>query len=573
MLKNFINQKNNPAETRLAVSANRRRTLAILMAALLFGVGFLTRVEAAAGDLDAGFGAGGKVTTDIFGESDGVVSVLVQADGKIVAVGNAGAFCAVVRYDNLGNRDWSFGDSGTAFIGFDGGLALDAVLQNDGKIIIVGRLGGINSFADFAVARLDASGNPDATFNGGVLVLTNLSGDFDAATAVTVQADGKIVVVGRAGGTGSTANFGIARYNASGSLDATFGAGGIVTTDFFGDKDGASDVKIQTDGKIVVAGDAKNGASNKFALARYDAFGNPDATFGAGGKVTGDYGGGNDTGNALVIQTGGKIVVAGRAGDVFAGANFGVARYDASGNPDAAFGIGGVRLIDFFGDSETANGLALQSDGKLIVAGTIRNAAATLDFGVARLDANGNPDASFGTNGKAATDFFGNDDGGGSLAIQTDGKILMGGFANTGSETDFALTRYDGGGTTVSATCPLGHGFWKNHPAAWSVNSLKLGTQTYNKSELLILLGSPTKGDASIILARQLIAAKLNLANGSDPTPINSAVAHADGILSGFSGKLPYKVKPSAVSGQMMVADANILDNYNNGLLTLVCAP
>ena len=572
MLKNSINQKNDSAETQTTVSANKRRALTILMTMLLVSVGFLTRVEAAAGDLDLGFGAGGKVTTDIFGGYDGVFSVLVQTDGKIVAVGNADGFCAVVRYDNLGNIDPTFGAGGMAFIGFDGGLALDAVLQTDDKIVIVGRVGGINSFAAFGIGRLDANGNADATFNGGGLVLTDLSGNFDAATAVAIQTDGKIVVAGRANGLDLTSDFGIVRYNSSGVLDGTFGAGGITTTDFFGDKDGASDVAIQTDGKIVVAGSAKSGAANGFALARYDAAGNLDAIFGAGGKVTGDYGGGNDTGNAFVIQTDGKIVVAGRAGNI-TNSDFGARRFNTNGSADATYGSGGVRLIDFFGSGETANGLALQTDGKLIVAGTITNAAATLDFGLARLDANGNLDAGFGAGGKVSTDFLSNDDGGGTLAVQTNGKILMGGFANNGSETDFALARYDGGATIVFAKCPLGHGYWKNHPEAWSVNSLALGSQIYSKAELLVLLNNATKTDASIILARQLIAAKLNLANGSDAAPINATIAHADDIMSSFSGKLPFKVKSSAAAGQAMIADAAVLDNYNSGLLTPVCAP
>jgi uncharacterized delta-60 repeat protein len=570
MQKNFINQKNYSAESRLAVSAKKQQILAILMAVLLFSFGFLTRVEAAAGDLDAGFGAGGKVTTDIFGDFDGAVSVLVQTDGKIVAVGNAGAFCAVIRYDNLGNRDLSFGNGGMALIGFDGGLALDAALQSDGKIVIVGRGGGIDSFADFAIARLDANGNTDATFNGGATILAHVTDDFDAATAVAIQTDGQIVVAGRAFGLGSTADFGIVRYDASGVLDQGFGAGGIVITDFFGDKDGVSDIKIQPDGKIVVAGDAKIGAVNGYALARYSASGHIDATFGAGGKVFDGYGGNPGTGNALAIQTDGKIIVAGRSGNLGLNSNFGIVRYNASGSLDGAFGIGGVRLIDFFGDDETAGDIALQTDGKLIVAGTIKNAA-ELDFGLARLDANGDLDANFGIGGKVTTDFLGNDDGASSLAIQTDGKILMGGFANNGSETDFALARYEGGATVVSANCPRGHGYWKNHPEAWTVNSLKLGNQTYTKTELLILLSAATKSDAGIILARQLIAAKLNLANGSDPTSINSTIAHADGILSSFGGKLPYKVKPSSVTGQAMVADAGILDSYNNGFLTSGC--
>ena len=98
-----------------------------------------------------------------------------------------------------------------------------------------------------------------------------------------------------------------------------------------------------------------------------------------------------------------------------------------------------------------------------------------------------------------------------------------------------------------------------------------LGSQTYIKTELLNILGTPSNGDASLILAKQLIAAKLNIANGSDPTPISGTITHADSLLSMFSGKLPYNVKPSSATGQMMISDANTLANYNNGLLTTGC--
>ena len=98
-----------------------------------------------------------------------------------------------------------------------------------------------------------------------------------------------------------------------------------------------------------------------------------------------------------------------------------------------------------------------------------------------------------------------------------------------------------------------------------------LGSQTYTKMELLHILMTPVGGDASLNLAHQLIAAKLNIANGSDPTPVSSTITHADSLLSMFSGKLPYHVKPSSPIGQMMVSDANTLDNYNNGLLTPGC--
>ena len=99
-----------------------------------------------------------------------------------------------------------------------------------------------------------------------------------------------------------------------------------------------------------------------------------------------------------------------------------------------------------------------------------------------------------------------------------------------------------------------------------------LGGQTYTKTELLNILGTPSNGDASLILAKQLIAAKLNIANGSDPTPISSTIADADSLLSMFSGKLPYNVDPSTPIGQRMVTDARTLDRYNSRLLTPGCS-
>ena len=130
---------------------------------------------------------------------------------------------------------------------------------------------------------------------------------------------------------------------------------------------------------------------------------------------------------------------------------------------------------------------------------------------------------------------------------------------------------------TPTSVCPQPQGYWKNNPNAWPVNRLTLGSQSYLKTELLIILntsiGSGKNADASLILAHQLIAAKLNVANGSDPAPVGSTITHADGLFSGFSGKLPYHVKPSSANGQAMVTDATVLESYNNGALTAGCTP
>ena len=119
--------------------------------------------------------------------------------------------------------------------------------------------------------------------------------------------------------------------------------------------------------------------------------------------------------------------------------------------------------------------------------------------------------------------------------------------------------------------CPLSQGFWKTHSEAWPVNSLTLGSQNYSQAELLALLEAPVQGDASLILAKQLIAAKLNIANGSNPAPVSGTITDADALLSGFVGKLPYGVKPSSSVGHSMTADAGVLDSYNNRALTPDC--
>jgi YVTN family beta-propeller protein len=127
--------------------------------------------------------------------------------------------------------------------------------------------------------------------------------------------------------------------------------------------------------------------------------------------------------------------------------------------------------------------------------------------------------------------------------------------------------------TPVTFACPLAQGFWKKHLDFWPVTSLTLGSQTYTQAELLTLFDTPPRGDASVILAHQLIAAKLNIANGSNPAPIRSAIADADKLLSQFFGKLPYNVETSSAIGKQMVKDANVLDRYNNGALTPDCRP
>ena len=127
---------------------------------------------------------------------------------------------------------------------------------------------------------------------------------------------------------------------------------------------------------------------------------------------------------------------------------------------------------------------------------------------------------------------------------------------------------------SISNKCPLTQGSWKNTPtSAWPVTSLLLGNQSYTSSQLQAILSTPVRGDASLILADQLIAAKLSIAGDSNPGPIASTISSADSLLAAQPGRLPYHVKPSSTTGQAMVNDGDILNSYNNDALTTSCTP
>jgi hypothetical protein len=126
---------------------------------------------------------------------------------------------------------------------------------------------------------------------------------------------------------------------------------------------------------------------------------------------------------------------------------------------------------------------------------------------------------------------------------------------------------------TEAPACPRGLGYWKKHASAWPVNSLTLGCQTYSGEELLALLRMPVRGDASIILAHQLISAKLNVFNGSNPMPVSDAFTQADTLLCTFNGKLPYNVKPSSAAGRQMTTLGGTLGSFNDGGTPSNCTP
>jgi uncharacterized delta-60 repeat protein len=563
-----------------------RQALALLIVAVLASSNFLLGVAAANGDLDPTFELDGKLTTDFFGQSDIGNDLTVQSDGRIIVAGrietaNGVGDFGLARYESTGAPDATFGVGGkvsTDFFGFND-ACFAVALQSDGKIIAGG-----GAFADsgngsnnFALARYNSDGSLDAGFGNGGLVSTDLGGGInDEALDVVIQDDGKIVaLVGRAAFTNS--DFILVRYNSDGTPDPVFGGGFPVTTDFFGGDDFPSSLALQSDGKIVAAGGVEGGIGGfDFGISRYNSDGSPDAAFGVGGIVTTDFLEGNDGAHSVLVQSDGKIIAAGLANEDFGfdDGYFAVARYNGDGGPDASFGIGGKVTTDFPGFVVGIGDVTLACDGKIVAAGSVV-VAGSIDASVVRYNSDGSVDAGFGNGGVVNTDFFGGDDFIRCVDIQSDGKIVISGTALTGSSFDsaeFALARYESE-PCLTAPCPNPQGYWKNNPAAWPVNSLTLGTQSYTQTELLAILDIPTNGDASLILAKQLITAKLNVANGSDPVPASNAISSGDSLFTGFNGKLPYKIKPSSATGQAMTATAGVLEIYNGGLMTPGCAP
>jgi uncharacterized delta-60 repeat protein len=386
------------------------------------------------GDLDPTFGDGGTVTTD-FGAADDAQAVAIQPNGKILVVGRTdfGDF-ALARYNPDGSLDASFAGDGKLTTDFGGSdIARAVALQKDGRIVVAGQ----TDFA-FALARYERDGRLDTSFDADGKLTTDFGG-FDGAYDVAIQPDGRIVAAGYGGSNEfGLGGFALARYNLDGSLDTTFGEDGKVGT-AFNVNDGAFAVAVQPDDKIVAAGVTCCPATD-FAVARYNPDGSLDASFDGDGKLTTDLGG-DDQVQDLAIQPNGRIVVAGSTTSTFRRiSDFALARYDTDGTLDASFGGDGMVITDFFGNSDDAFALALQAKGKIVVAGCANLDLGGCAFGLARYDPDGSLDTTFGQGGKVTTDFSGSVDQANDVAVQADDKIVAVGM--TALNLDFALARY-----------------------------------------------------------------------------------------------------------------------------------
>ncbi|MGI8892309.1 MAG: T9SS type A sorting domain-containing protein [Bacteroidia bacterium] len=412
--------------------------IAFFLAFGLFSPGIFAQVT-----LDSTFGNNGIVIIPAVNGSE-INAIALQLDGKIVAAGywaSLGIYhFQIARYNIDGTLDNTFGNGGfvnTTIHNSDMPKAIG--IQPNGKIIVAGYYytgtptsPGAGMYHK-AIVRYNPDGTLDQSFGTGGILTPEVIGPttHEAISSLLIQPDNKIVVGGSAGN-----QFSLIRFNNDGTPDNSFGTGGFVLTSI----EAAATIYtmvLQPDNKIVVAGSTLDSIINvKFALARYNSDGSLDLNFGANGIITTDFGNTNyEVCHSLALQPDNKIIAAGYFGNILA-----VVRYNTNGSLDNNFGNAGI-VTD--SNLPGAVGVGLQSDGKIVVAGQV--VVPTYDYGysITRFNTDGIPDSSFGTGSNIIVDIRQGNDYAQCLIIQPDNKIIVAGSSRDGPSipADFTLIR------------------------------------------------------------------------------------------------------------------------------------
>jgi uncharacterized delta-60 repeat protein len=438
------------------------------------------RTMPSAGMLDPSFGVGGQVTRAVGGWGNGGYMAM-QADGKIVQASSyftgthyllGGDYVIeAARFQADGSADDSFGTNGLARITIGvapdqpsftlWGIAQQPQLDGTEKTVLVGSTENSSASENhtvFGIYRLNADGELDTTFNNNIGRQTI---DFgmqlaSAYAGLAVHADGRIVVAGSSSEPGISSEFAVARLNGNGTLDTSFADDGLRSFGFEGFQYAtAQSLALQPDGKIVVAGYAQPPEFGAvLAVARLDSGGNLDDSFGASGKRTVAFEGfDHSTAASVVVQADGKVVLAGQ-GALEGGSEAIVARLNGDGTPDDSFGPNGQQSFKFGAAYnnwyDSASSLAVQPDGKLVVAGFSHESVPDFEdgtgelravFGLARINNNGTLDQTFGAAGKQTIAFPGAYSFARGLALLPDGQIVAGGQDGRFPNPSYALAR------------------------------------------------------------------------------------------------------------------------------------
>lgn len=397
------------------------------------------------GELDNTFGTGGKVMTTVGSSTDVAQALTLQEDGKLLAAGfsdssGSGRDVALVRYEADGSLDATFGNAGkvVSTIGTATDTAQEVLVQPDGKIVVGGgAFAGFN--CDSAVLRYTPEGQLDTAFDRDGRAVADIS-FCDYINDMVLLPDGDVVTAGNAWGE-SNFDFSLLRFTPSGALDSAFGNGGVVTTDVGAGEDRANAIALWEDSKVVVAGYSIK-SSKEFAVARYSPNGALDTSFSGDGKRGVDIGPFDDEVTDVAIQPDGKIVLAGYTQNSAGDRDFALLRLAADGSNDPTFGQDGLVIVPG-AQSDTAQAVVVLPGGKILVAGESA-VGSNSSFKVVRVGANGSPDGTFGTGGEIVTAFGPGIDRVFAAVVQPDGNPVLAGEASNGANADFALARYEG---------------------------------------------------------------------------------------------------------------------------------
>ena len=367
----------------------------------------------------------------------------IEPDGKLLFVLQTNKTKLTRRF-TTGNIDLSYGNSGYSFV--VSMYTIAAAMQGDGKIVVAGMTDGTT---DFMLSRYNTDGTVDASFGNKGVVITDIGSSTDFLNAIVITPEGKIIVGGSANLNGHNQSV-LVQYTATGLPDATFGNNGMIITDLGGAYSAIFSLAVQPDGKIVAAGTAGTNDGD-FALARYNEDGSPDLSFNGTGMVTSNFGM-SDGVKSVLINSDGKIYAGGITTDASGFWHFLIARYNSNGSPDLSFNAGSGFVSPAFGNSyEVLSNIRLQSNGKIIAAGTNLNSPS--DIELTRINTDGTVDKSFGNsgNGFVIADINSGDDEGDLLIIQSDDKILTGGtnsnFAGPNPAYLFSCFRFNADGS------------------------------------------------------------------------------------------------------------------------------
>jgi uncharacterized delta-60 repeat protein len=379
-----------------------------------------------AGTLDSTFGNGGTVRSSFGGESD--AGDMAMRGGRIVLAGTLNGFSepdiGVAVFTSKGDLDRSFSRDGRAVVAFDRSSqhddrGLGAAISSKGKIVVVGKSGG-----DAVALRWTAAGKLDRGFGVNGRVRLDLGGA-EELRAAQVRGDGSIVAVGAGGAAGNSPL--VVQLRPNGSLDPAFGGGdGWV----LGNAGNAAVLRglVLSGGTITAVGRVQATIGSDALLMRWSSTGTPDPSFSGNGLLVDDLGGDFDDLFDVVVDDQGRIVTAGRADDLA------VARYLSGGDRDTAFGDGdGLTVVAAGASSSRASGIALQPDGRIVVAGEALEGFDLQDQLVVRFRVGGSPDLSFSGDGLKRTSFTtSGDDAAVGLRITSKGRVVTGGVAGSG---------------------------------------------------------------------------------------------------------------------------------------------